>query len=83
MGPGGIGPGVLAGAVAFTCLVTIFILVITYIGYSSAEMTASTKRFIITVVTVFFVVCVAVGGIILFPGALKNVYYFVSRLGHR
>jgi hypothetical protein len=82
MGSGGIGPGVLAGAVAFTCLVTVFILVITYIGYSSSTMNASARRFIITTIAIFFVFCIGVGGMMLFPGAFKNAYYFIKHLGH-
>jgi len=83
MGPGGIGSGVLAGAVAFTCLVTVFILVITYIGYSSSVMGTGAKRLVIAIVVIVFVYFVVVAGLILFPSALKTVYYFINRLGYR
>jgi len=83
MNPGAFASRFLTGSIAFTGITILFIVLITFLGYSSDVMAVGTKRFFVTAVIFFFFASVIVAALILFPDLPTQVYNYLDRLGYR
>jgi len=83
MDPGGIASKLLTGSIAFTVLVAVFIVAITFLGFSSSMAGGGSKRSFATVIVLFFVAAAILAAALLFPDLPMRAYDFVNGLGYR